>query len=66
MFDSLVKVVVAIALIVVIMAIGPWLVIWALNTMFPVLAIEFTFWTWAAVVILGTFFRANVSVKRKD
>jgi hypothetical protein len=66
MFDSIVKVVIGIALIVVIMAIGPWLVIWSLNTLFPLLAIEFTFWTWCAVVVMGTFFRANVSVKRKD
>lgn len=60
------KIIVALVLVVVLLAIGPWLVIWALNTLFPVLAIEFTFWTWAAVIILGTFFRANVSVKRKD
>ena len=66
MFDSMIKIVLAIALILVLLAIGPWLVIWSLNTLFPVLAIEFTFWTWAAVVIMGTFFRANVSVKRKD
>jgi len=66
MFDSMMKIVLAIALIVVLLAIGPWLVIWALNTMFPQLAIQFTFWTWCAVVILGTFFRANVNVKRKD
>jgi len=66
MFDSLIKVVLAIALVIVLLAIGPWLVIWALNTVFPVLAIEFTFWTWCAVVILGTFLRANVSVKRRD
>jgi hypothetical protein len=66
MFDSMIKIVLAIALIVVLLAIGPWLVIWALNTMFPQLAIQFTFWTWCAVVILGTFFRANVNVKRKD
>jgi heme A synthase len=66
MFDSIVKVVLAIALVVVLIAIGPWLVIWSLNTLFPVLAIEFTFWTWAAVVVMGTFFRANVSVKRRD
>ena len=66
MFDSIVKVIIGIALIVVIMAIGPWLVIWSLNTLFPLLAIEFTFWTWCAVVVMGTFFRANVSVKRKD
>lgn len=66
MFDSFFKIILAIALVIVLLAIGPWLVIWSLNTMFPVLAIEFTFWTWCAVVILGTFLRANVSVKRRD
>jgi len=66
MFDSIVKVTLAIALIIVLLAIGPWLVIWSLNTLFPVLAIQFTFWTWCAVVIMGVFFRANVTVKRKD
>lgn len=62
--SDFIKIVFAIVLIVVLLAIGPWLVIWSLNTLFPVLAIEFTFWTWAAVIILGTFLRANVSVKR--
>ena len=57
MFDSIVKVTVAIALIILLLAIGPWLVIWALNTLFPVLAIQFTFWTWCAVVEIG---RAHV------
>ena len=66
MLDTVIKFALAIAVVVVIMAIGPWLVIWSLNTLFPVLAIEFTFWTWCAVVVMGTFFRANVSVKRKD
>lgn len=66
MFESVFKLILAVALILVLLAIGPWLVIWSLNTLFPVLAIEFTFWTWCAVVILGTFLRANVSVKRKD
>ena len=66
MFDSILKVTLAIVLILVLLAIGPWLVIWALNTLFPTLAIEFTFWTWCAVIIIGTFFRANVTVKRKD
>jgi hypothetical protein len=60
------KLVLAIVVVVALLAVGPWLVIWSLNTLFPVLAIEFTFWTWGAVVIMGTFFRANVSVKRKD
>ena len=62
--NDVVKIILGIALIVFFIAIGPWLVIWALNTLFPVLAIEFGLATWAAVVVLGTFFRANVSVKR--
>ena len=66
MFDTMLKLVLAIVVVVALLAVGPWLVIWSLNTLFPVLAIEFTFWTWCAVVIMGTFFRANVSVKRKD
>jgi hypothetical protein len=66
MFDTMLKLILAIAVVVALLAVGPWLVIWSLNTLFPVLAIEFTFWTWGAVVIMGTFFRANVSVKRKD
>ena len=66
MLDTVIKFALAIAVVVVIMAIGPWLVIWSLNTLFPVLAIEVTVWTWCAVVIIGAFFRANVSVKRKD
>ena len=61
---DIVKILIGLALIVFFIAIGPWLVIWALNTMFPALAIEFGLATWAAVIILGTFLRANVSVKR--
>ena len=51
-------------LIVLLVAIGPWLVIWALNTLFPVLAIQFTFWTWLAVLIMSSFFQTKVSVKK--
>jgi len=62
--NDVIKILLGLALIVFFLAIGPWLVIWALNTLFPVLAIEFGLATWAAVIVLGTFFRANVSVKR--
>jgi hypothetical protein len=63
MRDTL-KILVGVTLILFLLAVGPWLAIWSMNTLFPVLAIEFTFWTWCAVVILGVFFRANVTVKR--
>jgi hypothetical protein len=32
---------------------GPLVSIWALNTLFPVLAIPYTFETWLAVILLG-------------
>lgn len=60
------KLLLAIALIVFLLAIGPILVIWSLNTLFPALAIGYTLETWAAVVLLGGALRANVTVKRRD
>jgi hypothetical protein len=53
-------------LMLLLVILGPWITIWAANTLFPVLAIEYTFRTWLSVIILGAFLRANVSVKRKD
>ena len=52
------------ALIVAIMVFGPFATIWAANTLFPVLAIPYTWQTWLSVILLGAFFRANVSVKK--
>lgn len=66
MWDSLWKLILGMVVIAVLLAAGPWLVIWSMNTLFPVLAIEFTFWTWCAVIILFSAIRANVSVKRRD
>jgi len=53
-----------IALVVLVLAIGPLLTIWAFNTLFPAAAIPYDFFTWLAVIILGAFFRANVSIKK--
>lgn len=46
------KAILAILFIVFIIAIGPLCTIWALNTLFPVLSIAYTFETWCAVVVL--------------
>jgi hypothetical protein len=62
--NRLATIVLMIILLIVLIAIGPIVVIWALNTLFPILAIQFTFFTWLAVVILGAFLRANVSIKK--
>jgi hypothetical protein len=47
------KAVIYLVLIVAIIAFGPLCSIWALNTLFPVLAIPYTFDTWLAVILLG-------------
>lgn len=62
--NKLATIVLMIILVIVLIAIGPIVVIWALNTLFPILAIQLTFFTWLAVVILGAFLRANVSIKK--
>jgi hypothetical protein len=44
-----------ILLILATIALGPVLVIWSLNTLFPVLAIPLTFSTWLATMVLLIF-----------
>jgi hypothetical protein len=53
-----------VVLILALIVLGPLATIWALNTLFPVLAIPYTVWTWLAVVVLGLFLRSNVEYKR--
>jgi hypothetical protein len=59
------KVIVIIALVIFLLAIGPFLIVWSWNTLFgAALMIPFNLETWAAVILLGAFLRANVTVKR--
>jgi len=51
-------------LLVIVIVAGPLLSIWSLNTLFPVLAIPYTFETWLAVMLVGGIFRG--SFVRKD
>jgi hypothetical protein len=63
--SDFIKLALGIVLIVVLLALGPWLIIWSWNTLFGTLhVIDFNIWTWSAVILLGTFFRANVSTKK--
>ena len=43
---------------------GPFITIWALNTLFPVLAIPYTVETYFAVMAIGIFLNANISSKK--
>jgi hypothetical protein len=40
---------------------GPFLTIWSLNTLFPALAIPYTFDTWLSAIILGSVIKAGSS-----
>lgn len=41
-----------IAFIILLVIVGPFITIWSLNTLFPALAIPYTFWTWLAALLL--------------
>ena len=55
------KVVLTILLVIALIAFGPLLTIWSLNTLFPALAIPYSLETWAAIAMLGGVFKSNVS-----
>lgn len=46
--------------VIALLIIGPILVIWSLNTLFPVLAIPYTLTTWLATIILAGVFKTTV------
>jgi hypothetical protein len=51
---------VAIALVMI--ALGPMVLLWSMNTLFPVLAIPYNFYTWAA----AAFINASVYFRYKQ
>jgi hypothetical protein len=55
---------VGLVIIIILALVFPILYIWALNTLFPVLAIPYTIETWAAAVLLGIFFSKTIDVKK--
>ena len=46
--NDAVKIVAIVVLVIAILVFGPLITIWSLNTLFPVLAIEYTLATWFA------------------
>lgn len=56
--NTLVQLIVILAFIAFILSIGPWCLIWAINTLVAAggvttFVIPFTFWTWLAAAIIG-------------
>lgn len=58
------KVIVLIVLAIAILVIGPLLLIWSLNTLFPILNIAYGLDTWAATALLSGALKSTVSVKK--
>ena len=53
------KVTLLLIFVIVVVVFGPLLTIWSLNTLFPVLAIPYTFETWVASVIIAGIIRGD-------
>lgn len=56
----MIKITLLVLAILTMLVIGPILMIWSMNTLFPVLAIPYTLDTWAAAVLLGGLFSAKI------
>ena len=55
------KLVLVVIGILLALAAGPLLIIWSMNTLFPVLSIPYTLETWAAAVLLGGVFSTKIT-----
>lgn len=57
-------IILAVAIIGLVVVFGPLVILWALNTLFPILAIPYNFYTWLATVILNLTWMAKVSYQK--
>jgi hypothetical protein len=58
------KILLVIVLALFVVLVGPFLSVWALNTLFPSLAIPYTIETWFAAFCLHAVFKSEVSFKK--
>jgi hypothetical protein len=60
---SVVGVILGVAFIIALVIIGPFLVIWSLNTLFPSLVIPYALETWSAIMLLGGWLSGLMNTK---
>lgn len=66
MIKAVLKLIVGLSLLIAILIFGPLLGIWSLNTLFPILAIPYTWQTWAAFFLLfGSITGLNLGLRYK-
>ena len=58
------KILFLIPLILFLIILGPLAILWSLNTLFPSLALAYSFWNWLAVWVLAGVFSSNVNVNK--
>lgn len=63
-FGTEVSLIIMLVLIVLLAIALPFMFIYALNILFPVLAIPYTFETWCAVWILDMVFKIRVDINK--
>jgi hypothetical protein len=51
-------------LVILVIIFAPLAYIWALNTLFPMLNLEYSFVNWVAICLLHSFFHQNITVKK--
>jgi hypothetical protein len=54
----------AIVFVLALIALAPLCIIWSVNTLFPALAIPYTWETWIATIVVAGLFKTNVKVNK--
>lgn len=62
---EMMKIFLLVLVAVAIIILAPFATLWALNTLFPVLVIPYTFETWLAAIVLGGLFSQPFYGKHK-
>ena len=63
---EIVAILLAVVVAILVVAFVPLTILWALNTLFPVLAIPYSFWHWLAVVVLNLTWLYKPSIKKSS
>jgi len=61
---DIITIIAVLAFAVLAVIFGPLATIWAVNTLFPLLAIPYNFYSWLAVVVINLTLRSSVSFKK--
>lgn len=63
-FDNSAAYIFVVLLVIALFALAPFAIVWSLNTLFPLLAIPYTFETWLATIVLSGVFKSTITMKK--